>query len=263
MKGKRIELEDRLFLANGVVFAGDRAVLVFHNVTSDARFKEIKAEFAANASHELRTPIAAIKGYLETFEDEDPETQMDFIQIIRRNVDRISNLVSDLLLLSRLESSEPHLSFEKVNLLEVARDIAKLVEKPARDKNIHLKIDIEPDVAVNGDPFLLEQMLINLLDNAVKYTEYGEVVLKASKDGEKVTIQVKDTGIGIPRSHLTRIFERFYRVDKTRSRDLGGTGLGLSIVKHIVQLHGGDISVESQVGTGTTFTIDLPPVSII
>jgi len=266
VRNKRLEFGDKVLLGNGITFTDERkgssgSVLVFHDITSDAQLEKIKAEFAANASHELRTPLAAIKGYLETFEDEDPETQKSFIQIIRRNVDRISNLVSDLLLLSRLESHVPHISFEKVDLLGIASDVMKLVERLAKDKNIDLKMDVETDLLVNGDPFLLEQMFLNLLDNAVKYTEHGEVVFQANKDRERALIRVKDTGIGIPSQHLSKIFERFYRVDKTRSRDLGGTGLGLSIVKHIVQLHGGEIRVQSQPGRGTTFTVYLPTAS--
>ena len=263
VRNNRMEFSGRTLLANGVTFIGDGkagrgSVLVFHDITLDAQLERIKAEFAANASHELRTPLAAIKGYLETLEDEDPEIQKSFIQTIRRNVDRMSSLVSDLLLLSRLESPVPHVSLEKVDLLSVAGDGMKLVEKLARNKNIDVKIDIEDDMFINGDPFLLEQMILNLLDNAVKYTENGEVVFQASEDGKKALIKVKDTGIGIPVQHLSRIFERFYRMDKARSRDLGGTGLGLSIVKHIVQLHSGEIHVESQPGNGTTFTIYLP-----
>lgn len=263
VQGKRMEFGGKVLLGNGMAVqmgsGGNKRsfVLVFYDITSDAHLEKIKAEFAANASHELRTPLAAIRGYLETFEDEDPNTQRDFIQIIRRNVDRISSLVSDLLLLARLESSTPQISFEEVNLLHVADDVMKLVERLARDKDLNLKVDIGSDVLINGDPFLLEQMLLNLLDNAVKYTDHGEVVLRARKQEERVMIQVSDTGVGISREHLPRIFERFYRVDKARSRDLGGTGLGLSIVKHIVQLHGGEIRVQSQPGRGTTFTVYL------
>jgi two-component system phosphate regulon sensor histidine kinase PhoR len=263
VKGKRIEFGARVFLGSGAAFKAEgekenRFVLVFHDITVDVQFERIKADFVANASHELRTPLAAIKGYLETFEDEDPETQRRFTAVIRRNIERMSHLVSDLLLLSRLESTSPQLKFAEVNLLEAAEDVTKLVERLAKDKGIDLKIEIEPEVMVNGDAFLLEQMLLNLLDNAVKYTKHGEVILRARNEGGKVIVQVEDTGIGIPPEHLNRIFERFYRVDKTRSRELGGTGLGLSIVKHIVQLHDGEIHVDSRPGVGTTFTVYLP-----
>lgn len=265
VKGKRMEFGGKVFQGNGMRFKGDventgGLVLVFHDITANTEIDKFKADFVANASHELRTPLTAIKGYLETLEDEEPETQKDFIQIIRRNVDRISNLVSDLLLLSRLESPVPQINMEQVDLQDISENVIKLVGKIAREKNLSLKIDVKPDITVNGDAFLLEQMLLNLLDNAVKYTEQGEVVLKAEKNGENVIIQVSDTGIGIPQKNLPRIFERFYRVDKGRSRDLGGTGLGLSIVKHILQLHNGEIQVESHVGRGTTFTILLPSV---
>jgi len=263
VKGKRIEFGAGVFLGSGAAFKAEgekenRFVLVFHDITTDVQFERIKADFVANASHELRTPLAAINGYLETFEDEDTATQRRFIAVIRRNVERMSHLVSDLLLLSRLEAPNPQLNFEKVNLFDITEDVTKLVERLAKDKSIDLKIEIEPDVAVNGDSFLLEQMLLNLLDNAVKYTKHGEVILRARKEGEKVIVQVEDTGIGIPPEHLNRIFERFYRVDKARSRELGGTGLGLSIVKHIVQLHDGEIHVDSRPGRGTTFTIYFP-----
>jgi two-component system phosphate regulon sensor histidine kinase PhoR len=263
VRGRRMEFDNKILLGNGIVLREEREdsggpVLVFHDMTSDAQIEKLKADLVANASHELRTPLTAIKGYLETLEDEDADTQRNFVQIIRRNVDRMSNLVSDLLLLSRLESPDPHLGFEEVHLRSIAEDVIKLVERLARGKSIELKVDIEPGITVNGDSFLLEQMLLNLLDNAVKYTEKGEVTLRADRENGRVEVQVADTGVGIPSKHIPRIFERFYRVDKARSRDLGGTGLGLSIVKHIVQLHKGDISVHSQVGTGTTFTIVLP-----
>lgn len=261
VRGRRMEFDSKILLGNGMVFEGEgsgSSVLVFHDMTSDAQIEKLKADLVANASHELRTPLTAIKGYLEALEDEDADTQRNFIQIIRRNVDRMSNLVSDLLLLSRLESSDPHLGFEEVDLRSIAEDVVRLVERLARGKSIELKLDIKPDITVNGDSFLLEQMLLNLLDNAVKYTGKGEVTLRAHREDGRVKIQISDTGAGIPSKHISRIFERFYRVDKARSRDLGGTGLGLSIVKHIVQLHRGEISVHSQVGTGTTFTIVLP-----
>lgn len=260
---RRLELDNRIIAGSGIALAGVREgtgsyVLVFHDITADVRLENIKAEFAANASHELRTPLTAIKGYLESFEEEDPETQRTFIQIVRRNVDRISNLVSDLLLLSRLESPTPASGQEKVDLPGIVEDVIKLIERLARDKEIEIKVDIKPGTAINGDPFLLEQMLINLLDNAVKYTEHGEVTLRARQTGKRVVIQVLDTGIGIAKEHIPRIFERFYRIDKARSRELGGTGLGLSIVKHIVQLHHGEIQVDSHPESGTTFTIYLP-----
>jgi len=260
MRG-RMEFRGKVFTVNAISFkgsGGEEFVLVFHDITADAQIEKLKAEFVANASHELRTPLTAIKGYLETIEDEDPETQRRFIQVIRRNVERMSNLVSDLLLLSRLESPEPQLRMEMVDLFELVGDVVKLVERAAKEKGIKLKVDVKPGTALLGDPFLLEQMLLNLLDNAVKYTERGEVSLTAEAGDDQVKIRVSDTGIGIPSEHLPRIFERFYRVDKARSRELGGTGLGLSIVKHIVQLHGGRIEVTSQPGRGSTFTVLLP-----
>jgi len=282
IKDKKMEFSHKIFSGNGIALQAflqtkqDNVlfrslskeseekrsyVVVFHDVTLNSQLEAIKADFAANASHELRTPITAIKGYLETLEDEDPETQKSFIQIIRRNVDRISNLISDLLLLSRLEAPTSQVSFETVSLLDIADDVIKLIERIFSYKGIVLKREIAPDVIINGDPFLLEQMMLNLLDNAMKYTEKGEVVLRARNEGSKVMIQVSDTGVGIPPKHLPHIFERFYRIDKGRSRDLGGTGLGLSIVKHIVQLHNGEIQVESRFGEGTTFTIFFPELS--
>jgi two-component system phosphate regulon sensor histidine kinase PhoR len=262
IKSKKMKFSRKIFLVNGIALVNTDEkrsyVIVFHDATLDSQIEVIKADFVANASHELRTPITAIKGYLETFEDEDTETQKSFIQIIRRNVDRISNLVSDLLFLSRLEASTPQVNFEATNFIDIADNVLKLIERIHKNKGINLKTEIAQDVIINCDPFLLEQMLLNLLDNAIKYTEKGEVVLRARNEGNKVMIQVSDTGIGIPSKHLPHIFERFYRIDKGRSRDLGGTGLGLSIVKHIVQLHNGEIHVESLFGEGTTFTIWLP-----
>jgi len=261
--GRRMKLSGRTFTVNGSSFEGEGGerwlVLVFHDITSDVQIERIKADFVANASHELRTPLTAIKGYLETLEDEEPETRRKFIGIIRRNVERMSNLVSDLLLLSRLESSEPHLAMERIDLGEISVDVMKLIEREAERKGIELNMDVNPESIIVGDPFLIEQMLLNLLDNAVKYTERGEVTLRIDRERGRVKIQVSDTGVGIPSEHLPRIFERFYRVDKARSRELGGTGLGLSIVKHIVRLHGGEIRVTSCPGSGTTFTVYLPP----
>ena len=263
ISAKRMDFEGRTFTVNGVALkysrqADRKIILVFHDITSDIQLENVKADFVANASHELRTPLTAIEGYLETFEEEDPETQKEFLQIVRRNVRRISDLVSDLLLLSRLESPVPRLNTGKVDLHTVVRNTMLLVNRLAANKNLTLESEVETGLTINADEFLLEQMLLNLLDNAVKYTDAGKVIVSAHRENGEVVIRVSDTGVGIGSEHLGRIFERFYRVDKARSRELGGTGLGLSIVKHIVQLHGGDIQVKSQVGSGTCFTIRLP-----
>ena len=182
-----------------------------------------------------------------------------YLETIIRNTDRLVSLVQDLLTLSELEEHGIELQLEDVDLKEIAGQMLRLFEKRARDKGIELKLSApDANYSLRADRFKLEQVFINLLDNAVKYTDKGEVELTLARENGKAVIRVRDTGAGIAPEHLPRLFERFYVVDKGRSRQLGGTGLGLSIVKHIVLLHSGEISVESTPGAGTTFRITLP-----
>lgn len=267
-------------------------LLFLRDTTEEKRVEAIKKDFIANVSHELRTPLASIKGYSETLLDggmEDRETTEDFLRIIDRHSTRMSRLIDDLLVLSRVESEQLPVITEAIDLFELVSTIIEGFKKQAADKGIELKLTTAPGLQkapeglprtpkglsrVSGDRDRLEQVMVNLLDNAIKYTPTGgsvEVsVVRAgdsttgavdSKTGatndDGVRVEVRDTGIGIPPADTSRIFERFYRVDKARSRELGGTGLGLAIVKHIIQGLGGTVRVESTLAEGSTFSFTL------
>ncbi len=237
-----------------------KTVVVFYDITEIKELEKIKRDFVSNVSHELRTPLTAIKGYIETLQDEisDPRRRK-YIDIIERNVRRLTNIVEDLLLLSKLEDRELHIEFEWLDLISLVKNIVDVFKFKAKDKGIKLYFEKNPELPMmKGDAFKLEQLFINLIDNAIKYTEKGYVKIYLNKKESDVEIIIEDTGIGIPEKDIVRIFERFYVVDKSRSRQLGGTGLGLSIVKHIVLLHSGRIDVESVLGKGTKFIIYLP-----
>jgi two-component system phosphate regulon sensor histidine kinase PhoR len=239
------------------------AIAVFHDITRMKQLEKIRQDFVANVSHELRTPLTTIKGYAETLLEgglkEDQAFQ--FVQVIKRHTDRLAKIVEDLLMLSRIETKEFQLKMEATPLQDFVNDIIDFVKEPAERKKISLsRNEIPSSLAVLADRSHLEQILINLLDNAIKYTpEGGRVIVSAvEKDSKDIQFSVEDNGIGIPKEDLSRIFERFYRVDKGRSKELGGTGLGLSIVKHLIQAHGGRVWVESQMGKGSTFYFTLP-----
>jgi two-component system phosphate regulon sensor histidine kinase PhoR len=234
------------------------------------QFENTRREFVANVSHELRTPLSIIKGYVETLLDAqppDPETAKQFLETIQRHSQRLEALIGDLLSISALESQEARLNFEPISLRAAAQSVANELAQQARKKSTTVSLEIPEHLpAVRADAQRLHQVLFNLLDNAVKYTQPGSrvVVTAKEKDGE-IEVCVADNGPGIAPEHLPHIFERFYRVDKTRSRELGGTGLGLSIVKHIVQAHGGRVWAESsprseqnQLEQGSTFHFTLP-----
>lgn len=240
------------------------AVAVLHDVTQLRQLEKIRSEFVANVSHELRTPITSIKGFLETLLDgamHDPEVCEHFLTIVAEETDRLARLVDDLLELSRLEKDEAPMSLEVLDLQAEASKALELVEPLAQEKGLTLTSQVPLGLLVKADASLLRQALLNLLDNAIKYTpQGGRVWIEGSEVADKglVTISVCDTGQGIPSRHVPRLFERFYRVDKARSRAVGGTGLGLSIVRHIIEQHGGQIHVESKLGHGSCFTITLP-----
>ncbi|MBI5344149.1 MAG: PAS domain-containing sensor histidine kinase [Deltaproteobacteria bacterium] len=242
---------------------GDFSLLLFlQDITEEKRVETIKKDFVANVSHELRTPLASIKGYSETLLDGgigDKETEKEFLRIIDRHATRMSRLIDDLLTLSKLESHQMTIESAPVDLKELIVSVAAGFEKQAKDKGIGISTDMpEGHLTALGDRDRLEQVIVNLLDNAIKYTSAGgSVGISARKADGVVRVDVADTGIGIPREEMPRIFERFYRVDKARSRDLGGTGLGLAIVKHIIQGHNGRVSVESFPGKGSTFSVTL------
>ncbi|MFH1091837.1 MAG: ATP-binding protein, partial [Pseudomonadota bacterium] len=238
-------------------------VAVFHDITERKRLEEIRRDFVANVSHELRTPLAAIRGAVETLLEgalDDPKVSRKFTQIVERHVRRLEGLVLDLLELARLESGDSGEQRNEIALAGLAENSLAAVADLAAARNITLKKNIPTEpLYIPGDQRQLEQALVNLLDNAVKYTDAGGLVtLSAAKDERMVHLKVSDTGPGIPAEHIPRIFERFYRVDKNRSRELGGTGLGLAIVKHVAQVHGGRVEVDSFPGRGSTFTLILP-----
>jgi len=239
-------------------------VAVFHDISDLKRVEIMRRDFVANVSHELRTPVAVIKGYGETLLDgalnDSPERARHFVEVIVSHAERLANLINDILTLSRLEAKDASLTLHPLDLCGTVRKAQMLMEDHARTKGIHLTADCPEEIPkVLADQGQFEQVLLNLMDNAIKYTPDGGVVsVTVRLSEERVQINVRDTGIGIPTKDLPRIFERFYRVDEGRSREQGGTGLGLSIVKHIVQLHGGEITVTSEASKGSIFTVVLP-----
>lgn len=237
----------------------ERLVVTVHDLTETRRLEKVKRDFVLNISHELRTPLTAIKGFVETLEGEVEEKNKYYLGIIKRNTERLINIVKDLLLLAELEEKGISVKQEHLDLRPLVQDVLKIFEQKAKEKGLTIELGVDPELPrIYADPFVLEQMFINLIDNAINYTEKGRVRISLRKETEAVQIEVEDTGMGIPPEHLDRIFERFYVVDKSRSKRLGGTGLGLAIVKHIVLAHHGEISVKSQPGQGTTFSVTLP-----
>jgi two-component system phosphate regulon sensor histidine kinase PhoR len=239
------------------------AIGILHDITDLERLERIRRDFVANVSHELRTPLTAIRGYAETLLEgalEDQENNRRFLEIIKAHAIRLNNIASDLLTLSELEAGKARPEPEPVSVRAAIESALRTLEAEARLRGVSLACGHLDDAWVLGDRLQLEQALVNLLDNAVKFNRpAGEVLVEATRAGDsRVKIILTDTGIGIPHDDLPRIFERFYRVDKARSREVGGTGLGLSIVKHIIERMNGTVSVESQLGKGSTFTVLLP-----
>lgn len=238
-------------------------LLVLHDITELRRLERVRAEFVANVSHELRTPLTAIKGYLETLLDEapqEPRTHRRFLEVANSHAERLGRLLNDLLNLSDIETGKVVLDLRSVNVTELISEVSSIFEKDAKKKGVLLINHVSPQLEVHADRDRLSQILVNLIDNAVKYTPEGGQIMFESEplpDGQ-TAVYVKDTGPGIPSKDLPRLTERFYRVDKARSRDEGGTGLGLAIVKHLVQLHGGSLHIDSEVGKGTTIQFILP-----
>lgn len=243
-------------------------VVVIFDITEFKNLERMKADFVANVSHELRTPLTSIKGYIETLLDRNYDTgeeKKEFLEIIEENTDRLIAIASDLLVLAELESGETDSQnlrkrYEEIDIREtILRSVGSLNSIFSR-KGISLSLEIEDGIPpYRANRFLVERMLVNLVENSAKYTpNSGSVSVRASTPDGILRIEVEDNGIGIPPEHQDRIFERFYRVDKNRSRDIGGTGLGLSIVKHIVLQHGGTIGVSSAEGEGSIFTVELP-----
>jgi two-component system phosphate regulon sensor histidine kinase PhoR len=258
-------LKARRLLVRTTPLAGeDEGVLaVLVDVTELRRLESMRRDFVANVSHELRTPVAAVRSAAETLMNgaiDDPDAAMRFVDIIDRNAGRLQNLIEDLLELSRIEAKELHLRHEKVDLATTTSNVLALHREKAEKKRIRLSSDIPATARdLETDPRALEQVISNLVDNAVKYCPQGAgVAVSAEQTDGGIKLHVADTGPGIDKAHLPRIFERFYRVDAGRSREIGGTGLGLSIVKHLVEAMGGSVSVKSELGKGATFTVCLP-----
>ncbi len=240
------------------------ALIVMNDITKLKRLENIRRDFVSNVSHELKTPITAIKGFVETLKDgalQDPENAEGFLEIIGKHADRLNTIIEDLLNLSRIESDGDQREVERTDysVRELTENAHMLCQAAATQKGIQIVVDCPRDLTTSLNARMIELALVNLMANAIKYTpERGLVALRAQEDEHTVSLSVSDTGLGIPKDSLPRLFERFYRVDKARSRDMGGTGLGLAIVKHIVMAHAGRVHVESKMGQGSVFTIVLP-----
>ena len=238
-------------------------IVVMHDVTEEQKLDSMRREFVANVSHELRTPITSIKSYTETLLEgaaEDPETSERFLNVINTEADRMTRLVKDLLQLSRLDNQQMNWNMTEVSLKNIVKDIVERMKLQANFKNQKLESFVIGDIpTIKGDKDRLEQVVVNLVSNALKYTpEGGEITVYVGRIYNDIYIKVTDTGIGIPAESLPRVFERFYRVDKARSRDMGGTGLGLAIAKEIIQAHGGTISISSEEKKGNEVTVKVP-----
>ena len=238
-------------------------IITIQDITDLRKLERMRTEFVANVSHELKTPLTSIKGFVETLKSgaiEDREIAIRFLNIIEDEADRLHRLIADILALSELETKKVKGRTEKIDVNNIACEVVSILDNQAKKKEIDITVMIQPDImSPIGDPDRFKQMLINLIDNAINYTqEKGSVVVAAENYTNKIIVSVKDNGIGIPEDHIPRLFERFYRIDKARSRKVGGTGLGLAIVKHIVKSFNGEIEVISKVGEGTEFKITIP-----
>lgn len=244
----------------GVLNSGGIASI--QDITGIKKLEQIRTEFVSNVTHELKTPLTSIRGFIETLRNgaiDDREVAEKFLEIIDIEAERLSTLINDILQLSEIESKHKDSNIGTYNLKSIVSEILSILQGSAEKKGIVLIDDVADGIIITANRDRIKQMLINLVDNGIKYNkENGSVAVQAHKVGGKLVISVKDTGIGIAEEHIQRIFERFYRVDKGRSRSMGGTGLGLSIVKHIVNLYNGDIKVNSTPGKGTEFVIQLP-----
>ncbi|MEO0080899.1 MAG: ATP-binding protein [candidate division WOR-3 bacterium] len=253
-----VEVSGRTYVCNAsFIRPTQETVVTLHDITELKAATRMKRDLAAAASHELRTPLTAIQGYLETLEGSVSEEGKRYLEIVRRHTERLVRLVADLAQLSELEEPEFKLELETVDLSELAREETEMFRPRYAAKGLKLILLAAEPVLVEADRFRLQQVISNLLDNALRYTEEGHVELRVEREKDYAVLRVEDTGVGIASEHLPRIFERFYVVDRARSRKTGGTGLGLAIVRHIVELHQGRIEVESTPGKGTAFTIRL------
>lgn len=261
--------QGRFFQLHGARIGGSDdgksgAVIVIHDVTQIRRLENIRRDFVANVSHELRTPVTSIQGFAEALLEKgmnDPEQVERYLKIIAKHADRLNAIIEDLLSLSRLEedAERRRISLEEVDLRPILQSAVEMTQIKASEKNVAIKLNCSEQIKARVNSALLEQAVVNLVDNAIKYSKPDSSVrIDVERRPNEITIAVADSGCGIERKHLSRIFERFYVVDKGRSRNLGGTGLGLAIVKHIAQVHNGSVTVQSAPGQGSTFTIHLP-----
>jgi two-component system phosphate regulon sensor histidine kinase PhoR len=262
LKERHIRICGTVLSSKGNIFG---AVIVFHDLTQVKKLENFRHDFIADVSHEIKTPLTAIRGAVETLAEgaiQEPENAAKFMKIITKHSDRLNSLVHDILSLSRLEikTEAKERDFATLRISSIVNTACEICQERADNKDVKFKVTMQDkDYQIEGDCQLLEQALINLIENAIKYSESSESIeINAYRKEDNILIEVKDHGTGIAEKHLPRLFERFYRVDKARSRKLGGTGLGLAIVKHIAQLHKGGISVESELGQGSTFILRLP-----
>jgi two-component system phosphate regulon sensor histidine kinase PhoR len=259
----RLELEISVVPFQSAGSGAYGAVMLFRDITRMREVEEMRKDFVANVSHELRTPLSILRGYIETVLD-DPAIPTDelrrILQVMERHSKRLGLLVEDLLTLAQMESATPNLQLADIKVDDLITSVTRDWEKKLTKKNLKTQVQVDPGLpTIHADEQRLHEVLYNLLDNAMKYSRDGDQVRLSAEQGDgEVVISVADTGIGIAREDLPRIFERFYRTDRARSRELGGTGLGLAIVKHIVQLHQGRVEAESELGKGTTIRVVLP-----
>ncbi|MFN3194672.1 MAG: ATP-binding protein [Chlorobiota bacterium] len=258
---KEIEYRDKIFICSSSwINTRNEIIILIHDITDIRNLETIKKDLIINVSHELRTPLTAIKGFSETLEEDlENSEHKRFANIISNHSNRLVNIVNDLILLSETEEKESDLEFEKVKVKDLVSNVTDLFEQKCKNNGIDFLTELNSnDEFIVVDNFKIEQLLINLIDNALKYTDKGEILLKTYREKENQVFVVKDTGVGISEEEQKRIFERFYTVDKSRSRQVGGTGLGLSIVKHITAVHNGTISINSKKDVGTEFIITIP-----
>lgn len=255
-----LEFKGEYYICNGnLINDNNELVIIFNNISNLKKLENIKRDFVVNVSHELRTPLTVINGYIETLEDEVDDKNKKYVNIIKNHTKRLINIVQDLLIISELEQKNTTLDISEVNVTELVENLKSTFEQKLKEKNINLNFNIENDLhGFYADSFKLDQIFINLIDNSIKYSEKGSIEVQIKKEDSNIKIEISDTGLGIPEKDQERIFERFYTVDKSRSRQYSGTGLGLSIVKHIVNLHKGKIELVSKLNNGSKFIITLP-----
>ncbi|MEA1972623.1 MAG: ATP-binding protein [Candidatus Cloacimonadota bacterium] len=257
-KNNRAEIkigENYYLFSSSFLQKSSSAIFLLYDITEINNLQEVKKDFVVNASHELRTPLTSIKGFLETMAEDSDEDNSYYLKILNRNTDRLISIVNDILTLSKIEAN-PKLSFEEIDIRKVLQNTINIFAQ--KDKEIKFILNFEEIPKIKSDPFKLEQVFVNLIDNAIKYSNDDSITISLVPENNFVRIDFSDNGIGIKKEQIPRLFERFYVVDKSRTRKVGGTGLGLSIVKHIIQQHNGKINIQSEYGKGTTVQLWLP-----